>query len=142
MGQVLQFPRQVAEPFRLEGRANLNAGMRTVRLLETSRQLRAVADRRRREDCDYLRQAEVLLRQQLARQEAEVEVLEETVSAAQIVAPEVLSQLAFDQRALLVITRRDTGQGAAFECASRGAVLAAETILLIPRRRPRLTSKS
>jgi transcription elongation GreA/GreB family factor len=109
--------------------------MRAAHLLETSRHLEVVAAHRRREDSLLLKQLESLLQRQFARQEEDVELLEQTISVAQLVAPEILEQIEVGERALLIIAREDNGQGAAFRCASRGIILAADGVALLPKRR-------
>ena len=135
MGRVVQFPKAVMEPFRLEGEADFRAGLRAARLLETSRHLEVVATHRRREDSPHLRQLESMLQRQFARQEEDVELLEQTISVAQLVAPEILGQPEMGERALLIIARDDNGQGAAFSCASKGIILAADVVALLPKHR-------
>lgn len=138
MGRVIQFPRAVIEPFRLEGQADMRVGMRAVRLMETGRQLGIVRRHRARQDSQHLQELERLLLRQFAQEEADAETLEETITVAQIVAPEILCQLELGERAVLVIAREDTGSGAAFGCASRGAVLAADSMAILPPRKSRL----
>ena len=75
-----------------------------------------------------------MLTRRLAKEEACVETLEEAFLVAQMVAPEILTELPAGQRAILVIVREDAQRGAAFGCASRGAVLIAETLALLPNR--------
>jgi hypothetical protein len=132
MGRIIQFPRKVLKPFRLEGEADLRAGLRAVRLLKTSRYLEMLAHHRKRQDSPHLQQLEAIWLRQQAREEADVETLAQTTSVAQLVAPEVLRQLELGERTTLLIARQDTGRGASFECAKRGIVLVADRVALLP----------
>lgn len=134
MGRVIQLQRRIIEPFRLDGQADQVAGKRTHGLLATCSDLDVVRRHRREQDSKYLQQLEAMLERRMAKQEAFVEALDEIFSVAQMVAPNILDELAVGERGTLVIIREDRRRGAAFGCTSRGAVLVADTLALLPNR--------
>lgn len=139
MSVVVKFPLVSKEPFRLDGQADQLAGARTRRLLTTQEALDAVVDLRLWEDSRELKRHERFLRTQLARERAFVETLEEAFRAAEWLAPTILREHPDGTCGTLLVFRQNTKSrsvesAAAFNCTSKGVVLVAHQMLIIPKR--------
>lgn len=134
MGRVVQLPCRVLEPFRLDGEADKAAGRPTKRLVGHALELETIRRHRNISDSDELRQLEALCLQRMAADKASVEALSETFSAAEYLAPQILSDVSMGARGVLVVLNETAQRGVAYRCTSQGAVLVANDLVILPMR--------
>lgn len=138
MSVLVPFPKKPKEPFRLDGQADRVAGRRTRRLLTTREALVVIMEERKRQDSEELRRYERVLRQKLARETAFVDTLLEAFRVAEIAAPLILKETPDGEGGTLVVRREYRDRKARkllamFRCTSRGVVLVAHQMLIVPR---------
>jgi hypothetical protein len=137
---VVPFPKSAREPFRLDGQADRLAGVRTQRLLTATEALGAIRDLRKSADSEELREHEWYLRQSLAREEDFMRTLFFAFRVTEYVAPIILRHTDVGDRATIHVEKRlrqnlPARKLGIFDCTSRGGVLVAHKMIIMPERR-------